>query len=134
MPKQQSDVIDNKALFLSIKHLIEQSRQQVAVTVNAAITKLYWQVGRHISEEILKSKRAEYGKQVIVLLAQQLRAVYGRGWSQRQLFYCIRFSEIFPNEEILHTLCAILSWSHIRLILALEDPLTRSDGIIPALS
>jgi len=55
-----------------IKLLIEQSRQNVAVAVNAEITLLYWNVGKRINEEVLKNSRAEYGKQVVVLLAQQL--------------------------------------------------------------
>ena len=49
-----------------IKTLIEQSRQQVAVTVNATMTMLYWQIGRRINQEVLKEQRAEYGRQIVV--------------------------------------------------------------------
>lgn len=105
--------------------MIEQSRQQVAVTVNAAITTLYWQVGGHIDEEILKSKRAEYGKQVIVLLAQQLTAEYGSGWSEKQLLHCLRIAETFPDEKILSALRRELSWTHFKTIMYIDDPLKR---------
>lgn len=37
-----------KLLLGEIRELLEQSRQQVAVTVNATITLLYWQVGKRI--------------------------------------------------------------------------------------
>ena len=37
-----------ESLVGEIKTLIEQSRQQVAVTVNATMTMLYWQIGRRI--------------------------------------------------------------------------------------
>ena len=55
-----------------IKTLIEQSRQQVAVTVNATMTMLYWQIGRRINQEVLKEQRAEYGRQIVVSRARQL--------------------------------------------------------------
>ena len=40
-----------ESLVGEIKTLIEQSRQQVAVTVNATMTILYWQIGRGQSDE-----------------------------------------------------------------------------------
>ncbi|MFZ3115074.1 MAG: DUF1016 N-terminal domain-containing protein [Syntrophales bacterium] len=43
-----------ESLVGEIKTLIEQSRQQVAVTVNATMTMLYWQIGRRINQEVLK--------------------------------------------------------------------------------
>ncbi len=116
----------NKNIFSEIKSLIEQSRQQVGVTVNAAITLLYWQVGKRISEEIIKEKRAEYGKQVLATLSAQLTAEYGNGWSKRHLHHCLRFAEVFPDIQIVHTVCTQLSWSHLRLIASMEDELRRS--------
>ena len=61
-------------------------------------------------------KRAEYGKQIVVSLSRQLTKEYGKGWSKRQLHYCIRFAEVFPDIQIVHTLCTQFSWSHLRLI------------------
>ena len=55
-----------ESLVGEIKTLIEQSRRQVAVTVNAAMTTLYWQIGRRINQEVLKEQRAEYGRQIVV--------------------------------------------------------------------
>jgi predicted nuclease of restriction endonuclease-like (RecB) superfamily len=48
-----------------------------------------------------------------------------RGWSERQLRYCLRVADIFPAPEILHTVCSQLSWSHLRLIIQIDDPLKR---------
>ncbi len=68
-----SDIsLSGENLFGEIRELIEQSRKQVAVTVNATMTMLYWQVGKRIHEEVLKEERAEYGKQVVSALAQRL--------------------------------------------------------------
>ena len=66
-----------------IKKLIEQSKQNVALAVNAEITLLYWNVGKRINDEVLNNQRAEYGKQVIASLSVQLTEYYGQGWSKR---------------------------------------------------
>ena len=59
-------------LLGEIKELINRSRQEVAITVNATITLLYWQIGNRINTEILSHKRAEYGKQIVKALSTQL--------------------------------------------------------------
>lgn len=68
-----------------------------------------------------KNQRAEYGKEIVSALSEQLTSDYGSGWSKRQLHHCIRFAEVFPDFEIVHTLCSQLSWSHIRLIILTEE-------------
>ncbi|HNX52541.1 MAG TPA: PDDEXK nuclease domain-containing protein [Pontiellaceae bacterium] len=113
-------------LFSEVRSLIEQGRQQVAVTVNAAMTLLYWQVGKRINDEVLKDRRAEYGQHVVAALSKQLTAEYGKGWSKRHLHHCIRFAETFPDPEIVNALRTQLSWTHIRTILPIEDELKRA--------
>ena len=95
-------IINN--LFTDIKHLIENAKKDVAVTVNSATTVLYWNVGMHIKKEILDSKRAEYGKEVIKSLSKKLTEEYGKGWSEKQLRHYLRFAETFPNKEIVYAL------------------------------
>lgn len=97
----------------------------MAITVNATLSLLYWQIGKRINEEILQNQRAEYGKEIVSALSEQLTSDYGSGWSKRQLHHCIRFAEVFPDFEIVHTLCSQLSWSHIRLIIPMEVSLKR---------
>jgi predicted nuclease of restriction endonuclease-like (RecB) superfamily len=113
-------------LFSEIRQLIDAAKQRAAIAINAEITLLYWQVGDRIQTEILQRQRAEYGKQVITELSQHLTQTYGKGWSERQLRYCILIAEVFPDREILHTLCAKLSWSHLKLIMGIDDPLKRN--------
>ena len=81
----KNELSHNSAVINDVKTLIEQSRQQVAVAVNAAITMLYWQVGKRINEEILKGERASYGKLVVQKVSEQLTAEYGKGWSEKHL-------------------------------------------------
>lgn len=108
-----------------VKQLIEQSKTKVALAINAEISLLYWQVGNRINNEILGNERAEYGKQVIQTLANQLTEEYGKGWGEKQLRHCMQFASVFSSQEIVYTLCRELSWSHLRLISYMEDPLKR---------
>ncbi len=121
------NITPNKSqLYYEIKNLIENSKQKVAVSVNAEITLLYWHVGKKIKEEILRNKRADYGKHIVESLASQLQTDYGRGWSKRQLHHCLRFAEVFPDVEIVHALRTQLSWTHLRYVIAIDDELKRS--------
>ncbi|MEZ5046588.1 MAG: PDDEXK nuclease domain-containing protein [Chitinophagaceae bacterium] len=113
-------------LALEIKQLIAESRQQVAVAVNSAITMLYWQIGKRINDKILHNQRAEYGKEIVATLSVQLTEEYGKGWSEKQLRHCTKFAEIFSDIEIVSTLWRQFSWSHIKEIIYLEDPLKRA--------
>lgn len=108
-----------------IRQLIDQSRSKVAVQVNSTITMLYWNVGRLIRKEVLNEQRAGYGKRIFSELGKQLTAAYGRGWGEQQLRHCVRCAEVFTDKEILYTLCTELSWSHIRLLMFIDDPLKR---------
>jgi uncharacterized protein DUF1016 len=91
----------------------------------AELTLLYWRVGRRLASEILGGERAAYGERVVAQLAERLVVDYGRGWGERQLRDRLRFAETFPEEAIVHTLCTELSWSHLRLLAAVDDPLKR---------
>ena len=112
-------------LVNEIKTLIEQSKQQLSVTVNATMSMLYWQIGKRINIEILNEQRAEYGKLVVATLSKQLTETYGIGWSEKQLRHCLRFAEVFPDSEIVSTLWRQLSWSHLKEVIYFDDDLKR---------
>ncbi len=59
-------------LLGDIRKMIEEKRTGVAATVNAGMTMLYWRVGHRINQEILKGKRADYGKQILATMSQEL--------------------------------------------------------------
>jgi predicted nuclease of restriction endonuclease-like (RecB) superfamily len=112
-------------LLADARQLIDAARQRAAVAVNAELTMLYWHVGRRINTEILQGQRAEYGKQGVATLAAYLTREYGRGWGEQQLWRCLRVAESFPDEQILYALCKELTWSHLRLLMFIDDPLKR---------
>jgi len=99
-------------LIGDIRRLIEIARHNVAVTVNAGLTILYWQIGSRIRQDILKEKRAEYGEEIISTLSIQLVKEFGNGFSRPNLFRMVRFAEVFPEGKIVSTLSRQLSWSH----------------------
>ena len=113
------------SLGSEIKQLIQTAKQRAATTVNAEMTLLYWQVGKRIADEILKGNRADYGQQIVAGLAKQLNSEFGRGWSKRNLTNMIKFSEVYPDYNIVQTLSAQLSWSHFIQIIAIAEPLKR---------
>ncbi|MDP3433449.1 MAG: DUF1016 N-terminal domain-containing protein [Bacteroidota bacterium] len=115
----------NTGLVGEIKSLIEKSKQNIAISVNSEMTLLYWQIGQRINSEILMDSRAEYGKQIVVSLARQLTSDYGGGWGDKQLRLCMKFAQVFNDLQIVYTVCRQLSWSHLRLVMFIDDELKR---------
>lgn len=73
------------ALLRDLRALIAETRREVARTVNSALVTLYWNVGRRIRQDVLKHKRAEYGKRILPALSRQLAAEFGSGFKERNL-------------------------------------------------
>jgi predicted nuclease of restriction endonuclease-like (RecB) superfamily len=118
--------IQHNPLLASIKELIEQSKQQIAISVNATMSLLYWQIGSRINEEVNARNRAEsYGKQIVATLWRQLETEYGTSFSEKNLRRMMQFAEVFPDEKIVVSLIRQLSWTHIIAIIPIEDPLKR---------
>jgi len=105
--------------------LIQQAKQRAAVAVNSEITLLYWHIGQRINQEVLGGERADYGKQVVANLAKQLKAQFGKGWSAQQLRHCMKFAECYGDEQIVSALRRQLSWTHIKTLIYIDDPLKR---------
>ena len=115
----------DSVLVQDIRCLIEEARSTVASTVNAALTMLYWKIGRRINKEILKGNRAGYGEKIVHALSAQLSQDYGRGFTKRNFFNMIRFAQVFPDEEIVSALRTQLNWTHFRILIGIDDPLKR---------
>ena len=84
-----------------------------------------WYVGKRIKEDVLFNQRAEYGKQVLRNLATKLTGRYGRGWSEKHLRHFLRSAETFSEEEIVYATRTQLSWTHLRTLMGIKDPLER---------
>lgn len=117
--------LQNTDLLGAVRQLIEESRKNLALSVNAQMTSLHYRIGQRINQEILKDARSEYGKKVISDLSVKLIADYGPGWSEKQLRHCIKFESAFPDYEIVSALRRQLSWTHFKTIMYIENPLKR---------
>jgi predicted nuclease of restriction endonuclease-like (RecB) superfamily len=115
----------NNTLLQSIVSLIDNARRKVAVAVNSELTILYWHIGKQINESVLKHEKGEYGKTVIKELSVELTKLYGRGFSETNLYNCVKINDLFPDERIFHTVSGKLTWSHIRNLIYIEDQLKR---------
>lgn len=113
-------------LYSDVCSIIDNARQKVATYVNSEICMAYWLVGKRIKEDVLYNARAEYGKQVIKSLAQQLTEKYGKGWSYKTLQHCVRAAYIFSEEQIVYALRRQFTWTHIRTLMWVNDDLARS--------
>ena len=117
--------VEPNVLVSDIRKMIDETREAVAVAINVGLTVLYWRIGKRINIEILKGKRAEYGKEILPTLSAKLTPIYGEGFSVSNLSRMLRLFEYFSDEQILSTLSKELSWSHFVEILQVRDGLAR---------
>lgn len=104
----------NNNLLLEIRDIISESRNYVSRSVNYAQIISNWLVGRMIVEDEQKGKKsAEYGKEIIKYLAENLIQEFGNGYSTTNLKYFRQFYLEYPighslpdqlNKSISHSL------------------------------
>ena len=110
-------------LFHQVAELLQNARQQVLRTVNSTMTFTYFEIGRMIVEEEQNGKdRAEYGKQVLKGLSEQLTNEFGKGYGVRNLEFIRKFYLIYSNSSTLTRIIEIQSL----LPLNTEDEKTKS--------
>ncbi len=120
-----NDLEKKDILFSDIKSLINETRSAVAQTVNAGLTMLYWNIGKTINDDILKNERADYGKQIVATLSQQLTEEYGKGFSKSSLTRMCSLNDYFQDFRIVASLMPQLSWTHFTLIIPIKKELER---------
>jgi predicted nuclease of restriction endonuclease-like (RecB) superfamily len=104
-----------------IKELLSQGRQKAIKSVNTILLHTYWNVGKYIVEYEQQGKqKAEYGKELLTRLAQDLTLEYGKGFSRSNLFQIRSFYLKFPKVQ---TLSEQLSWSHYVELMKVENNL-----------
>jgi len=119
------DLLVNKDLLHELKKIISDGKNQVAQAINVGLTATYWNIGKRINQEILKNKRAGYGKQIIPVLSEQLTEEFGKGFSDKNLRHMMKLNEVFPEIQIVSSLIRQLSWTHFTIIIYLKTELER---------
>lgn len=111
-----------KRFFDEIRGLLREARLQTYTAVNTIMTQTYWKIGKRIVEQEQEGKeRANYGSFLIKNLSVALSEEFGQGLSMANLWNFRQFYLVFPEESILYTLCRELTWSHIRLIMRIDN-------------
>lgn len=90
---------DEAALLGYLVEIIEEGRRVAAVQVNATLTKTYWLIGRAIAVNTLRDGRADYGKQILGTLSQELSTRFGAGIDQSNLGRMVQFA----TQRAMHT-------------------------------
>ena len=145
--KNKDIVVDGQQetlLFQDACIIIDEAQKAAYRQVNETLIKRNWLLGLRIQHEVLRDKRAEYGEQVVKVLAKELTAKYGEGFTWRNLYNYVDFYSTYNglflkdngdsvnDQTILHALSAKsenifhalrakspirLSWTHYRIIL-----------------
>lgn len=114
-------------IFKDVESIVEQARGYAYNAVNIAMVQRNWLLGKRIAEEELQGEdRAIYGKEVVKQLSLHLTNVYGKGFTQSNLYQFVQFYKFFP--EIFHSVSVksqILSWTHYRTLLRVTDKEAR---------
>lgn len=114
-----------RSLFADLRELIRIARNRVAVSVNSEAIMMYWQVGLRIKQDLLKSSRAAYGEELVRKASDYLVGQFGSGWGFQTVRHCVRAAYTFSKKEIAYALRTQLSWTHLRSLMAVDDPLKR---------
>lgn len=111
-----SQVVDD------IKQIIDTGRNTAYAAVDATMIATYWNIGRRIVEEEQHGQeRAQYGKELIKMLAKELMHEYGGGYSDRYLLAFRQFYLVIPNYQIWKSRFPNLTWTHIYRTLRVGD-------------
>ena len=134
----------NMELINDACSIIEQAQKFAHHAVNETLIKRNWLLGMRIQKEVLKDKRAGYGKQVVKKLSCELVKRYGSGFNQANLYHFVDFFNCFPqifyavsgkleNSSALQIFNAesrkapiTLSWTHYRILLQESNAKARA--------
>jgi predicted nuclease of restriction endonuclease-like (RecB) superfamily len=140
----------NSGFVDDVKSILEQARKRAYQALNTAMVQAYWLVGKRIVQEEQDGKeRADYGEAVLKTLSIALTSEFGKGFSYANLKNFRQFYLTYPDQENCHTLCSnsedsilyaphreseipigytlcsLLTWSHNRLIMRIQNPEAR---------
>ena len=117
-------------LVEDVKLIIDSAQRSAHQAVNVALVVRNWLLGRRIAEEELgdDTRQELYGRKVVAMLAEELTAIYGKGYTRTSLYQYVQFYRMFP--EIVHSgsgqSLPRLSWTHYRELLRVQNPEARA--------
>jgi predicted nuclease of restriction endonuclease-like (RecB) superfamily len=103
--------------FGEVLTLIKTAQSRVIAASNQELIKLYWSIGKYISDRL---KTSEWGQRTIEQLAEFIQSQEPgiKGFEKRNLERMRQFYETYPDSEITTALRTQLSWTHHRIIMS----------------
>ena len=109
-----------------ITQIVEQSQRVVYTAIDIVLLQRNWLIGKRIYEEITNnSRKRNYGKVLIKKLSIKLTLKYGDGFSVINLYYMQKFYTLYKNIFYSVSKQSLLSWTHYRILLALNNKKER---------
>ena len=90
--KKQIKQTDDQLLFDDISCVILDAKETLSKIITSNIATVYLQIDCRINRQILKNKRADYGKQIVAALSRQLTIEFGRSYEEKKLRRVMQFA------------------------------------------
>lgn len=115
--------LQSKEMYSHIRNMVIMAQEKVTSAVNAAMVQVYWEIGQQIYMACGENDRAAYGKNLLKYLSDKLTKEFGKGFDATNLRKMRQFYLSFPKRD---TLCLVLSWSHYRLLMRIDNEERRN--------
>ncbi|HEY5510137.1 MAG TPA: PDDEXK nuclease domain-containing protein [Prolixibacteraceae bacterium] len=116
----------NPDFVSDVKTILEQARKSAYQAVSYTMVQAYWLVGKRIVQEEQDGKeRAVYGGNVLKLLSKAISSDFGYGLSIANLKNFRQFYLTYPDYEKSYAVRSLLTWTHHRLIMRVQNPDAR---------
>jgi len=109
-----------KSFIISIKEKIRFAQYEAYKDVNTHLIRLYWDIGKDISEKQGES----WGKSIVPILSKELQSEFPgvSGFSERNIWLMTQFYNEYNEVEFLQPLVAEISWTkHIAIMSKCKD-------------
>ena len=117
-------ISDFEKMISDIEALVNASKNELATSINKVMTVTYWSIGKYIVEfEQDGNAKAEYGKNLLSRISEELTLRLGKGYSRPNLNNMRKFYLKYSNCQ---TVSDKLSWSHICELIKIDDELERN--------
>ena len=122
VPAKNSNIIKSdesyRGLLNELRSILEKGQNRAYKAVDNIKVQTYWQIGERIVREEIKNKdRADYGKNLIDNLAEDI------GFKRQRLYEIVKFYRCY---EIVRTVSGQLSWNHYIELIKLKNDNKRA--------
>jgi predicted nuclease of restriction endonuclease-like (RecB) superfamily len=119
--------------YEDIGKILQEARRKAYVAINSEMVMAYWRIGKRIVEEEQQgNQKAGYGAYLIRELSGRLIKQYGKGYTLANVKIFRQFYLTFPESQIGYAVRSLLTWTHCRSIMRVENPDARKYYLVEA--